>query len=144
MSRQLLVVVLCSALVAPGCASASGPRVARGAPPPAQEPNAAAQDTTLLAEYVQRIPVGSKVRVERTNGGSLRGTLMKASADALVIQKNTRVPEPPVEVPLAQVARVTLDTGGNSVGKTVAISVGAGVGATFGILLLLAAIFGGD
>lgn len=143
MSRQLLVVVLCSALVAPGCASASGPRVARGAPPPVHEPTAAASDTALLAEYVQRIPAGSKVRVERTSGGSLRGTLMKASADTVVVQKNTRVPEPPIEVPLTQVTRVTLDSGGSSVGKTVAISVGAGVGATFGVLLLLAAIFGG-
>ena len=136
MFRQSLVIVLCGALVGSGCASASGGRVAQAAPPPVT-------DNALLADYVQRIPAGSKVRVERTNGGTLRGTLMKTSPDTVVVQKNTRVPEPPVEVPLSQVTRVTLDTGSSSVGKTVAISVGAGVGATFGVLLLLAAIFGG-
>jgi len=144
MSRQLLAVVLCCTLVAPGCASAARSRVAHAAQTPVQDANAPAQDKTVLAEFVQRIPAGSKVRVERTTGGTLRGTLMKASPDTLVVQKNTRVPEPPVEVPLAQVTRVTLDTGGSSVGKTVAISVGAGVGATFGVLLLLAAIFSGS
>jgi hypothetical protein len=136
MFRQSLAVVLCGALVGTGCASASGARVARAAQP-------TVQDNTLIAEYVQRIPAGSKVRVERTNGGTLRGTLMKSTPDAMVVQKNTRVPEPPVEVPLSEVTRVTLDTGSSSVGKTVAISVGAGVGATFGVILLLAAIFGG-
>jgi hypothetical protein len=136
MFRQSLVIVLCGALVGTGCASASGARVA-------QAPQPSVQDNALLAEYVQRIPAGSKVRVERTNGGTLRGTLMKTSPDALVVQKNTRVPEPPMEVPFSQVTRVTLDTGSSSVGKTVAISVGAGVGATFGLLLLLAAIYGG-
>jgi hypothetical protein len=144
MSRQLLAVVLCYALVAPGCASASGPRAAHAAQTPVQDANVPAQDKAVLAEFVQRIPAGSKVRVERTTGGTLRGTLMKASPDTLVVQKNTRVPEPPIEVPLAQVTRVTLDTAGSSVGKTVAISVGAGVGATFGVLLLLAAIFSGS
>jgi len=137
MFRQSLAIVLCGALVGTGCASVSGGRVAQATRP-------AVQDNALLADYVQLIPAGSKVRVERTNGGTLRGTLMKTSPDALVVQKNTRVPEPPVEVPLSQVTRVTLDTGSSSVGKTVAISVGAGVGATFGVLLLLAAIFGGD
>ena len=102
------------------------------------------QTNTLLADYVQRIPTGSKVRVERANAGTLHGTLMKTSPDAVTVQKNTRVPEPPIEVPLSQVTRVTLETGGSSLGKTVAISVGVGVGATFGVLLLLAAIFSGD
>jgi hypothetical protein len=140
MRRKMIAALLCAALSTTGCASASGPRVAQADLP--QAPEARVIDTSVLADYVQRIPAGSKVRVERTSGGSLRGTLMNASRDVVVVQKNTRVPEPPVEVPLAQVTRVTLDTGGSSVGKTVAISVGAGVGATFGLLLLLAALWG--
>jgi hypothetical protein len=39
------------------------------------------------------------------------------------------------------VTRVTLDNG-SSMGKTVAIGVGAGVAATFGVLLLLVALWG--
>ncbi len=54
------------------------------------------------------------------------------------------MPEPPVEVALEHVTRVTLDQGGSSVGKTVAIGVGSGVAATLGFLLILFALAGGD
>ena len=52
------------------------------------------------------------------------------------------MPEAPLEIPLEQLARVALDNGGSSVGKTVAIGVGTGVAATFGVLLLLVALWG--
>jgi hypothetical protein len=134
MVRQLTAVVLCAALITGGCASSGGTRVA-------QDPQAPAVDRALLADYVQKIPAGSKVRIERTAGGSLRGTLLRSTADNVTLQRNTRVPEPPVEVPFSTITRLTLDTG-TSTGKTVAIAVGAGVGATFGILFLLAALLG--
>lgn len=134
MLKRLLSLVLCGALASSGCASASGPRVA-------SDP-AAALDRTILADYVQKIPAGSKVRVERNSGGTLRGTLLRSTADSLTVQRSTRVPEPPLDVPFGNITRVTLDTGGNSTAKTVAIAVGAGVGATFGILLVLAALLG--
>ena len=133
MMKQALVLLLCPLLAVGGCASAGAPRVTADAPAPI--------DRTLLADYVQRIPAGSKVRVERTSGGALRGTLLKAGADQVTVQRNTRVPEPPVEIPFNTVTRITLETG-NSTSKTVAIAVGTGVGATFGVLLLLAAIWG--
>ena len=137
MFRQTLAVVLCGALATTGCASAAGPRSAQAPPAPVQ-------DTTLLADYVQRLPTGSRVRVELTDGTSFRGTLMKATPQSILVQKNTRVPEPPVEVALGHLTRVTLDQGGSSVGKTVAIGVGSGVAATLGFLLILFALAGGD
>ena len=136
MLRQSLAIVLCCALVTTGCASAAGPRIA-------QAPQPSLQDKTMLADYVQRLAAGSKVRVERTNGSTVRGTLMKATPDSIVVQKNTRIPEPPIELPLTELSRVTLETGA-STGKTVAIGVAAGVGATFGVLLLLFALLEGD
>ena len=137
MLRQTLALVLCGALVTTGCASAAGPRIAQAPAPAAPAPDAAA-----LADYVQRLATGSKVRVERTDGSSFRGTLMKATPQTILVQKNTRVPERPVEIALDQVARVTLDNGGSSVGKTVAIGVGSGVAATLGFLLILFALVG--
>ena len=133
MTRQFMAVVLSAALATGGCASASGPRVAQDAASPL--------DRTLLADFAQKIPTGSRVRVERTTGGTLRGTLLKAGADQVTVQRNTRVPEPPVDIPFSTITRLTLDSGGSSTGKTVAIAIGTGVGATFGVLLLLAAIF---
>ena len=134
MFRQTIALALCAALSATGCASASGPRVGQN--------SSAAIDRTVLADYVQRIPAGSKIRVERTTGGTMRGTLLKSGPDSLTMQRNTRVPETPIDVPFATITRVTLDTGSNT-GKTVGIAVATGVGATFGVLLLLAAIFSG-
>jgi hypothetical protein len=46
-----------------------------------------------------------------------------------------------VDVPLSEVTRVTLDATSSSVGKHIAIGVGSGVAATFGVLLILAALW---
>jgi hypothetical protein len=133
MLKKFVAVMLCAALAGTGCASASGTRIA--------QPPAPAQDTVLLADYVQRLPAGSKVRVERTDGTSLRGTLMKATPHSIVVQMNTRVPEAPVELPLDQVTRVTLDSG-SSTGKSIGIGVAVGIAATFGVFAILAALIG--
>ena len=133
MLRRMIAALMCAALATTACASAGGQRIPQAAP------GAPVQDKAVLADYVQRLAAGSKVRVERTDGTSFRGTLMKASPQAILVQKNTRVPEAPVEIPLEQLTRVTLDNG-SSMGKSVAIGVGAGVATTFGVLLLLAAL----
>ena len=135
MTRQVTAIVMCAALITGGCASASGPRVAA-------DPQRPAVDAAVMADYAQKIPLGSKVRVERADGNALRGTLMKAGPDGITVQRNTRVPEAPVQVPIAAITRLTLDQPTSSVGKNIAIGVASGVGATFGVLLLLAASWG--
>src|SRR6185369_2454475 len=105
--RKVLAVMLCVAMATTGCASAGGARMAAA-------PQPGVVDTKAMADYVGKLPAGSKVRVERTDGSSFRGTLMKTSSDSIVVQKNTRVPEPPIEVPVAQIARVTVDNGGGT------------------------------
>jgi hypothetical protein len=132
MFRQTIALALCAVMAATGCASASGPRIAQDSAPPI--------DRAVLADYVERIPAGSRVRVERTTGGTLRGTLLKSGATSLTMQRNTRVPETPIEVPFNSITRVTLDNQ-SSTARTVGIAIATGVGATFGVLLLLAAIF---
>jgi len=136
MFRKMVAALVCVAFATAGCASAGGQRI------PQSAPGVPVQDTAVLADYVQRLAAGSKVRVEKTDGSSFRGTLMKATPQVILVQKNTRVPEAPLEIPLEQLTRVALDNGGSSVGKTVAIGVGTGVAATFGVLLILAALWG--
>jgi hypothetical protein len=132
--RQTLAIILCGTLVTTGCASA-GVRVAQG-------PQTPVIDQQFMRDYVQRLPAGSRVRVEQTDGRSFRGTLMKATADAIVVQKNTRIPEAPIEVPLGQLARITLDTGSNNAtGRAIGIGIASGVGATLAFLAILAAAF---
>ena len=133
--RRVLASMLCVAMLTTGCASAGRTVVATG-------PQPGVVDAAAMADYVQRIPAGSKVKVERTDGTSLRGTLMKSGAEGIVVQKNTRVPEPPIDIPTAQIARVTLDSGGGmSTGKAIGIGIASGVGAFFAILAIIAASF---
>ena len=139
MFRRILAVVLCGALVTTGCASAGGPRYASRTL--AAENSQTALDRATLAEYAQRIPAGAKVRVERTTGRALHGTLLKSNADSLTVQLNTRIPEPPIEVPYNTITRLTLEKNGSSVGKNIAIGVASGVGVFFGIVGLLALIY---
>ncbi len=97
-------------------------------------------DQAVLADYVQRLPAGSRVRIERVTGDMVRGTLMKATPDGIVVQKNTRVPETPTTIPLAQVARVTLE---QTNGHSTAMAIWAGVGVAFSSLFVLSALLVG-
>ena len=137
--KRMLAIVLCVSLSTSACASAGGARYSTQSSAPAASA-ASIVDPAVMAEFVQRIPAGSRVRVERVNGNTLRGTILKSSPQALVLQRNTRVPEPPVEVPYASIARVTLDDGrGSTAAKSVAIGVASGVATFLGILAIIAA-----
>jgi len=133
MLRKPLALVLITAFLTGGCASSSGGRIATQSP--------AVVDSATMGEYVQRIPPGSKVKVERTNGDSMRATLIKATPQGIVVQRNTRVPEPPIDIPAAELARVTLDQGGGtSTAKAIGIGIAAGAGTFFALIALAFAI----
>jgi hypothetical protein len=136
MLRKMLAIVLSGSLALSGCASVARTRMAQAQLPASPSDNTRA----LIADYVQKLPLGTRVRVERVHAGDVRGTLMKASPDAVVVQRNTRVPEPPVEIPLEQVTRISVDEGRTGLGKAIGIGAAVGVGATFGVLMLLAAL----
>jgi hypothetical protein len=131
--RKAVAMAVMAAMLTTGCASATRTQMAV-----APQPSAVA--AAAMADYVGRLPPGSKVRVERIDGKVMHATLLKAAPDAIVVQRNTRVPEPPVEVPLGQIARVTVDNGGGtSTAKAVAIGIATGVGAFFAILAIAVA-----
>jgi hypothetical protein len=73
----------------------------------------------------------------------LHGTLMKATAESIVVQQNTRVPEKPVEIPLSDLARVTLDSESSSAGRTIGIGLATGAAGALGFFLVLLAIVAG-
>ena len=132
--NRVLVLILSLSIVSAGCSSASGGRV------PVQVPSTS--DTTTMAEFVQKLPPGSRVRIDRTDGQSMKATLMRATSQAITVQARTRVPEPPIDIPLSTVARVALENGsGTSTAKAVGIGIAAGVGTFLGILAILAASF---
>lgn len=138
MTRPLIALTVCAALVS-GCATAGGARMAYAPQAQAGAPRSAA-DQALLAEYAQKLQPGTKVRVDRMNGKPVKGTLMKASDTAVVIQPRTRLPEPPIEIPLAEVLAVTPEKS-NGVGKAIGIGAAAGAAAALGTILILIAAF---
>ncbi len=128
---RTIALSLCTALAVPGCAATA---MSRGPSTPA--------DISVLSEYVQRLPPGSAVRVERTGGRTLRGTLMKATDRSLVVQPRTRMPEPAVEVQLAEVLSVTPETAsGGNLGRAIGVGAAAGAGAALTVFAILVAVF---
>jgi hypothetical protein len=132
--RKVMAMVLCAATCLSGCATAGGGAAVQASP---------ARDAATMAGYVQRIPVGSAVRVGLADGRSFSGTLMRADDTVLVVQPKGRVPEAPLQVPMGEVQSVELRQP-SGMGKVIAIGAAAGAAATFGVLLLLYAMLGGD
>lgn len=135
---RAIAILLCAATAAGGCATTSGARgvaVVAGA-----DRRAATHD--VLAEYVRSLAPGSPIRIGRAGGATVRGTLMKATAQSVIIQPRTRIPEPPLEIAWTDIITVTPEsTGRNGVGKAIAIGAAAGAGAALGLLMILAAIY---
>ena len=132
--RRLLALVTCASLLVSGCATTGMPRAQRPASP---------VDRDLLASYVKQLPIGSRVRVELTGSHTIKGTLMKAGDASIIVQRRTRIPEPPEELPLTEVISVDLDTGGGA-GRAIGVGAAAGAGGALAVFLILAAIFAGD
>ena len=137
MTRHAIAMLLAAAL-ASGCATTGGSRLA--VTPPAQSGASAKGEQAVLAEYVQRLPAGMRVRVDRTGGEVVKGTLMKASDAGIVVQRRTRVPEPPLEIPMADVLAVTPESS-NGIAKAIGIGAAAGAAAALGTILILVAAF---
>ncbi len=134
--RRALALMMCTMLAAPGCATTRATRV--------QMPghSTAAADQSMLSEYVQKLTPGSAVRVDRTAGGSVRGTLIRATDRSVVVQPRTRIPVPPVDVPLSDVLSVIPETPrGTNFAKAIAAGAAAGAGAALGIFFILVAAY---
>ena len=131
---KLLVLTLCAGL-ASGCATAGTSRI---------QPSADPIDPVLLASYVSQLPIGSRVRVDLVDGHTLRGTLMQTTDTTIVVQRATRIPEPPQSLLLSNVAAVRFDPNTGSPGRAIVIGAVAGAGGALAVFLILAAIFAGD
>ena len=136
--RKLLCLTLTAMLALPGCATTRATSNRMSATGGRQS----SVDPRVMADYIRQLPVGSRVRLTRVSGDDIRGTLMKNDGDPVVIQRRTRIPEAPIEVPLRDVLAVELDAPGNgSPGRTIAIGAAAAAAGTLSVFLILAAIF---
>jgi hypothetical protein len=136
--KRVLALVLSVALAGGGCATARGSQVVAAEPRSDQR----GSDSTLMADYVQRLPAGSRVRAVLADGQTLHGTLMRATDTTLVLQPRTRVPEPPIQLAIEKVASVELEPA-SSTGKAIAVGIVSGAAGTLAVFLVLALILGG-
>ena len=137
MARKLVAFVMSLAIATAttGCASIGAQR-SRGVVLASAD-----TDPVLMASYVRQLPLGSRVRVSLSDGTVIHGTLIKADADPIAVQRRTRIPEAPLHIPLQEVRALELEKGGGGAGRAIAIGAAAGAGAALGVLLVLAAIF---
>jgi hypothetical protein len=133
MLTKPIALILVASLVGSGCASAGTTRVISAHTAPQEVRNE-------MIDYVQRLPVGSRVRVDRTTGRTIHGTLMAADPEAVIVQRATRIPEAPISIPVRDIARIQIEERSN-LAKAIIIGAAAGAGATLGVLFLIAAAF---
>lgn len=134
MLREALVMLLCVAIVLPGCGS---PRMTRARAVPTQ--TASQPDPRTMGEYVQKLPAGSKVRLETVQGRTVRGTLMQATDDQVLVQRNTRLPVAAEKIAMTDIVRVTLESPSTNT-KLIAIGAAIGAGAAVGVIWIIALI----
>ena len=131
--KQAIALIVIAAIVTSGCAASR-------AAVTTQPLGGSAHADPAIAAFVRSLPAGSRVRVETSGGHSLRGTLLQVTDAEVAIARHTRIPEPPVHVPLNQVARVTVDTPSGGGARAMAIGAAVGAGAAVGLVWLIALI----
>jgi len=137
--RPAIALILCTAMTTAGCATSGTTNLA----PTTANANAGSATRTALAEYIQKLPPGTEVRVGRSNGHAVRGTLIKGTDESIFVQPKTRIAEPVVEIPMTDVVQVTFERhGGNSVGRAIGAGAAAGAAATLAIFLIMFAVYG--
>ena len=100
----------------------------------------AAQTTAdVWRSFAERVDVGTELNVRLSDGRHMRATLVGVRSDAVLLQPKTRIPVSIQAVPYDSIVRMEPRKAGHSAGKAVAIGVATGVGAFFGVMLLIVA-----
>ena len=103
----------------------------------AQPPLTPEAEVAAFKQMAAGIPLGTRVVVRTKEGRRLRATLMAVESGRIVIKRDSRVPEPAVEVAFADLARLERDSkGGFSMIKALGIGAAAGAGAILTIFAI--------
>lgn len=99
-----------------------------------------AQEADAYRGVAAAIPLGSRVRVETREGRRLTATLIGVTADAVIVKKEGRLPEPALTVPFAELVRLQRDERGLNLAQAVGIGLAAGAGAVLTLFSLAFAL----
>jgi hypothetical protein len=110
-----------------------------GAPDLLAQPPAVSAD--VWRAFVEKLHVGSTVKVRLKDGTRVKATLLQVSPDAMTIQPKTRIPVEPQAVPFSTIESLDVDrSNGIGVGKAIAIGVASAAGAFVGLMLIAFAV----
>ena len=93
----------------------------------------------VLRQYVERLPVGGRVRVQTVDGARWSATLLSTDHERVVLQPRGRLTEPARAIPIASLRLIEPDSqsGNSQLLKAVAVGVATGA-ATFVTMLIIA------
>jgi hypothetical protein len=98
-----------------------------------------AERVATMSQYVERLPVGGRVRVQTVDGARWSATLLSADRERVVLQPRGRLTEPARAIPIASLQLIEPESqgGNNQLLKAVAVGVATGA-ATFVTMLMIA------
>ena len=107
----------------------------------AQQTLAPAAEAAAFKQLAANIPLGSRIKVQARDGRRLTATLMAVNDDAIVVKRESRIPEPAVSISYDDLARLQLEKkSGFSMGKAIGIGLAAGVGAILTLFAIAVSI----
>jgi small nuclear ribonucleoprotein (snRNP)-like protein len=98
--------------------------------------NVFGQEAQTWRKVAEAIPLGTKVEIQTLDGRKVKGTLMRVDETSVLVKKNSRIPEAPVQVTFEQTASIEKSGGGMSWGKAIGIGVATGASAILTIFVI--------
>ena len=104
-----------------------------------------AAEQRAISDYAGQMHLGTRLRATLDDNRVVKGTLVKKTSDAIIVQPHGRVAEPLMELLLTDLRAVELEqTKGGGTGKAIAVGAAVGAGVSLGVLMLLAALVWSD
>ena len=92
-------------------------------------------------DVATRAGAGADVKVRLNDGRSFRALLVRVDPESIVVQPKTRVPVPAQALAYGSIASIEPQKKGTNTGKAVAIGIGTGVAAFWGMMAIVFAIY---
>src|SRR5262245_54495166 len=104
---------------------------------PAEAPQGAKAEAIAWRQVAEKLPLGSRVKIQTPEGKRINGTLMRVDSTSVMVKRNTRRPEPAITVPFDDISRLEHEKGGGGVniGKAMAIGFATGAGVIVSLIL---------
>ena len=103
----------------------------------AQKEATTVEEAQAVRAMAAAIPLGSRVKVQ-TNERRMTATLMNVTDEAIVVKRESRVPEPAVTIRFDELTRLQRDDrkGALNIGKAIGIGLAAGAGAILTLFMI--------